>query len=148
MSRRLSGPNMRDMGASGTDQGRFDLATIVPAELPLVRFAGSDVRRGRPSVAEAEAMSGRILNASWGGAAGRRLRTFYDRPRRAACAYRQSDDLFALPRQRRTDACVAGAPNRNAQRLFKSAGSDLAIEDAFRQRAAKTIKACFPPTAL
>jgi len=145
MSRRLSGPNMRDMRASGTDQGRFDLATIVRAELPLVRFADPDVRRGRPSVAEAEAISGRILDASWDVLLVGGFEHFtFDRVARHA-HIGKATIYSRFPGKGELMRALLARRIEMRRDFFKLAGSHLAIENAFCLRAANMINGLFSP---
>lgn len=106
------------------------------------------MRRGRPSVAEAEALSGRILDASWqvllsGGFEG----FSFDRVARhahigKATIYSRFPGKLELMR-----ALLA---RRVGQRIeaIEAQGSNLPLEAAFRLRAADTIAMLFSPDGL
>lgn len=125
------------------DGATADIATCEPGfpgccDAPLVR-------RGRPSIAEAEALSGRILAASWDVLLAGGLESFtFDRVARhahigKATIYSRFPGKAELLR-----ALVA---NRIALRSdhLKQRGSDLPLEQAFCLRAADTIKMLFSP---
>jgi AcrR family transcriptional regulator len=106
------------------------------------------VRRGRPSIAEAEALSGRILDASWDVLLAGGFESFtFDRVARHAHIGKATiysrfpgkvELMHALMRKRldsRTD-------------YLREQGSDLPLEAAFRVRASTTIKMLFSPDGL
>jgi AcrR family transcriptional regulator len=103
------------------------------------------VRRGRPSVAQAEALSGRILDASWDVLLASGFEGFtFDRVARhahigKATIYSRFPGKIELMR--------ALLQRRVAKRAdyFRQSGSDLPIEDAFCLRAANTVKMLFSP---
>lgn len=103
------------------------------------------VRRGRPSIAEAEALSGRILDASWDVLLAGGLESFtFDRVARhahigKATIYSRFPGKVELLR-----ALLARRIALRSDHL-KQRGSDLPLEQAFCLRAADTIKMLFSP---
>lgn len=108
-------------------------------------LAAAFVRRGRPSVAEAEALSGRILDASWDVLLTAGFESFtFDRVARhahigKATIYSRFPGKVELMR-----ALLSRRIEMRSDH-FKAAGSDLSIEAAFCLRAADTIKILFSP---
>jgi len=103
------------------------------------------VRRGRPSVAEAEALSGRILDASWDVLLTGGFESFtFDRVARhahigKATIYSRFPGKVELMR-----ALLLRRIEMRSDH-FRSAGSHMSIEAAFCLRAANTIKILFSP---
>lgn len=103
------------------------------------------VRRGRPSLAEAEALSARILDASWDILLAGGFESFtFDRVARHArigkatiySRFAGKIELMQALLQRRIEF-------RNA--WFRERGLDLSLEEAFRLRAADVMKMLFSP---
>lgn len=119
--------------------GRPDLETLEQC------LAAAFVRRGRPSVAEAEALSGRILDASWDVLLTGGFESFtFDRVARhahigKATIYSRFPGKIELMR-----ALLLRRIEMRSDH-FKAAGSDLSIEAAFCLRAADTINILFSP---
>ncbi len=114
------------------------LPPVLPCDEPLIR-------RGRPSVAEAEALSGRILDASWDVLLAGGFDNFtFDRVARHAhigkatiySRFPGKIDLMHALLERRIAL-------RN--RYFRQRGADLPVEQAFRLRAADVMKMLFAP---
>ena len=103
------------------------------------------VKRGRPSLAEAEALSARILDASWDVLLAGGFESFtFDRVARHArigkatiySRFAGKIELMQALLQRRIEF-------RNA--YFRTRGHDLPVEEAFRLRAADVMKMLFSP---
>jgi AcrR family transcriptional regulator len=163
MSRRPSDPNTPDHSRrnpavrSCIDEGRIDLSTIASAQaadhddtladdgLPEDTGAAAYVRRGRPSVAEAEALSGRILDASWDVLLTGGFENFtFDRVARHA-HIGKATIYSRFPGK--TELMRALLLRRIEMRSdhFKTSGSHLEVEAAFCLRAAETMKNLFSP---
>jgi AcrR family transcriptional regulator len=103
------------------------------------------IRRGRPSIAEAEALSGRILDASWDVLLLNGFEGFtFDRVARhahigKATIYSRFPGKVELMR-----ALLQKRLEWRSDYLAQQ-GSDLPLEEAFRARAAGTIKMLFSP---
>jgi AcrR family transcriptional regulator len=103
------------------------------------------VRRGRPSIAEAEALSGRILDASWDVLLTGGFENFtYDRVARhahigKATIYSRFPGKIEL-----MQALLLRRIEQRAVRI-RQQGSDLPLEAAFRLRAADIMKMLFSP---
>ncbi len=108
----------------------------------------SPIKRGRPSIAEAEALSGRILDASWHVLLAGGFETFtFDRVARHAHIGKATIySRFAS----KTDLMRALLLRRIERRAdhFHQRGADLPLEQAFRLRAAETIKMLFSPDGI
>jgi AcrR family transcriptional regulator len=111
---------------------------------PALLACGS-VRRGRPSIAEAEALSGRILDASWDVLLAGGFENFtFDRVARHAHIGKAT--IYSRF-QGKIDLMQALLLRRIEQRTdyIKQHGADLPVEAAFRLRAADIMKMLFSP---
>jgi AcrR family transcriptional regulator len=103
------------------------------------------IRRGRPSIAEAEALSGRILDASWAVLLAGGFENFtFDRVARHA-HIGKATIYSRFPGK--IELMQALLLRRIEQRTdqIRQQGYDLPIESAFRLRAADTMKLLFSP---
>ncbi|WP_428334079.1 helix-turn-helix domain-containing protein [Novosphingobium sp.] len=125
------------------DLGEFDAAKF-DAKFDDC-LAAAFVRRGRPSVAEAEALSGRILDASWDVLLTAGFEGFtFDRVARHA-HIGKATIYSRFPGKRELMRALLARRIVIRSDFFKSAGHDLAVEDAFCLRAANTMKGLFSP---
>lgn len=128
------------------------IAALDPADAPGVELTLHDdspgaalVRRGRPSVAEAEALSGRILDASWDVLLAGGFESFtFDRVARHA-HIGKATIYSRFPGKGELMRALLVRRIEIRSDFFKAAGSDLAIEEAFCVRAAATMKVLFSP---
>jgi len=103
------------------------------------------VRRGRPSIAEAEALSGRILDASWDvlHAGGFENFTFDRVARHAHIGKATIYSRFPGKIELMQALLLRRIAQRSVQ--IKQQGTDLPVETAFRLRATDTMKMLFSP---
>lgn len=154
MSARRSDPNTPvaspPLRATDAPTGAMpDLLTTADAvhtgEIRCESGGAPHVRRGRPSIAEAEALSGRILDASWDVLLAGGFENFtFDRVARhahigKATIYSRFTGKIELMQ--------ALLHRRNAQRAdhIRQQGSDLPVEQAFHLRASNIMKMLFSP---
>lgn len=148
MSVHPSDPNSPDCSTPdpGTDFGQeINPKTDFGHEINDEAFAAANVRRGRPSVAEAEALSGRILDASWDVLLSGGFENFtFDRVARHA-HIGKATIYSRFPGKTELMRALLSRRIELRSDFFKAAGSDLALEAAFCLRAATTIKLLFSP---
>ncbi len=132
-----------DLSDQGAIVGEADV--LLPSDAHTADCDTPTIRRGRPSVAEAEALSGRILDASWDVLLIGGFENFtFDRVARhahigKATIYSRFAGKFELMQAlllRRID-------QRND--YLSQQGSDLPLEQAFRLRAGEVMKMLFSP---
>ncbi len=105
----------------------------------------SGVRRGRPSVAEAEALSGKILDASWEVLLTAGFENFtFDRVARHAHIGKATIYSRFAGKAELMEALLRHRIGRKAN-MIEQPGSEYTIEEAFCIKAANTIKMLFSP---
>ena len=135
----------RPISGSPGDREATDSANDLNEPPPQADDNAAPVRRGRPSVAEAEALSGRILDASWQVLQSGGFETFtFDRVARHA-HIGKATIYSRFPGK--LDLMRALLQRRIEQRTdyLNQQGLNLSIRDAFHVRAAEVMKMLFSP---